>query len=88
VRGSATAQRAEHDAYQCGREYDSAHSNQAGFHCGLAQLQLVRAASGGGVLNRPPHEGKPQTATETLRIVVARFVNSVLILASIDMAPS
>ncbi len=86
--GGAAAERAEDDAHEGGRQHDGTYSDQAGLHGRLALLQLVRAAARSGVLNRPHMKAKTPTATETLRIVVARLVNSVLMLPSIDAVTS
>src|SRR5216683_1534175 len=80
--GGAAAERAEDDAHEGGRQHDGTYSDQAGLHGRLALLQLVRAAARSGVLNRPHMKAKTPTATETLRIVVARLVNRVLIFPS------
>ena len=56
MRGPTRAKSTEHDAHEGGSQHDSADTDQARLHGGLAQLQLVWAPPGRRVLNRPPHE--------------------------------
>jgi hypothetical protein len=73
---------------QGGRQYHGAHSNQAGLHSGLSCLQLVGCLRRWRIKSPPNMNANTPAATETLRMVVARLVNSVLILPSIDAETS
>ena len=83
---TATAQRGKHHVDQRGGEHNRGDADQAGFHSGLSELELVGTATRGGVLERPHMKANTPTATATLRMSVATWLKRVLMFPYIHTA--